>query len=583
MINVDSAYRNACDDPNRVSYVIAKYGLYNKEAKGDISNVEGNSQKFSNVNKTYNEIKDTNFNYISCEPNRVKLNGSFYFVNNKNKENVNENIAYWSDKLSNEQGLFVGGNPKIIYIMSTEVELSDLTLYFQELCSEFKVTYYLNNVVVATKHVTNNTFLVPSTEGASAVSETKFNKLEIEFIKTGEPYRYIKFNEIDFGTINKFDSRDILDFDIIDELSNDSSELSSNSLNLRVRSENGEFDILNPNNKLKLLQEKQEITIHYYLKVGQAFREVPLGTFLLKKFSLDKDSLNIEAYDDTYFMNQLYYGSKFYNNVEITTILKDLFNYFNYTNYDIDKELTGIKLTGYIPIVEMREALRIIVEAGGCVVSKTRYGITKIFKTYDSTTKVFNRRLIFTESPQRNLFNNSIDMVKYSYDNVIENHEVYKADIEKPKDNIIIQFSDYPILEGTLEKAEISNDYDIVKSYATSCIINVKKPNTRVILKASYVKPTRIVISKRKSKVIGIEDYAISKVDNTLITESNVDSVAEWKLSRSEIRYVFDTPVVPYIEVGDTCKYETKYNTTNNFIVTRAEFGKSIIQNMEGE
>ena len=79
MINVSQAYKDACESNNRQSYVIAKYGAYNKNAKGQISSVVSNSQEFSNIYKTYNEIKITNFNYISCEPDRVKLNNSFYF------------------------------------------------------------------------------------------------------------------------------------------------------------------------------------------------------------------------------------------------------------------------------------------------------------------------------------------------------------------------------------------------------------------------------------------------------------------------------------------------------------------------
>lgn len=638
MINVSEAYKQACESGQRQSYVIAKYGLYDKKAKGNISNVASDSQLFSNIDKTYNEIKDTNYNYISCEPNRVKLNGSFYFINDKEKPNASENLAYWSYNLSNEDGYFsqnqesyyvenetlyienaslendtlylinetvedntlvlnstspistfsirsttptTNTNPKIVYTFSSDITFSEITLYFQEVCEEFNVYYYSNDTLIATRKVTNNNSLKPTTQGASTLNSTNtFNKLEIEFIKTKYPYRYVKFNEIDFGVLQQFTDKQIVDYDIIDELSIDSSELSSNSLDLRIDNSNGDYDILNPKNKLSLLQERQEIAMYHYLKVGNVYKEIPLGTFLVKEFEVSNQALRIEAYDDVYFMNKIYYGSLYYQNEEVTKILEDLFKYFNYTKYEIDSELQGIKLTGYIPNVEFREALRLIAEASGCVVSKTRYGITYIFKTYDPISKVFNRKIIDKEKPSRNLFNNVIDIVEYNYTNVLENQEVYNATLEQGTHTIL--FNKLPIIEGTLIKGEENENYSILNTYATSCIIKVLRP-TNVKLKATIVSQESIVKRFKKSENISFDEYAITKINNKLITTNNSQNVAQWKLGRGDIKYNFDTPLIPYIEVGDTCQYVTRFNTKNTFIPTRLEFSKSIIQKIEGE
>ena len=79
------------------------------------------------------------------------------------------------------------------------------------------------------------------------------------------------------------------------------------------------------------------------------------------------------------------------------------------------------------------------------------------------------------------------------------------------------------------------------------------------------------------------KDYAITKVDNHLITKENLQEIANWKLSRGAIKYNFETLTIPYLEVGDTCEYQTKYNSKNTFIPTRIEFSKSILQSIEGE
>ena len=579
MINVSQAYKDACESNNRQSYVIAKYGAYNKNAKGQISSVVSNSQEFSNIYKTYNEIKTTNFNYISCEPDRVKLNNSFYFINDKTKSNTNENIAYWSEDLSSSVGAI---NNKITFTLSEKILFTDITLYFQEVCKAFRVNYYNDNVLVATRNVTNNNNLVVTTKGTTTYSENiYFNKLEIEFLETLLPNRYVKLNEIDFGILQTFTDKQIVDYDIIDELSIDSSELSSNSLNLIIDDTNGEYNVLNPNNKLKVLQEQQELTLYHYLKVGNRYQEIPLGTFYLKEFKVSKYGLEMEAYDDIYFMNDIYYGSKFYRNEEVTNILKDLFNYFDYTNYEIDEELQGIKLSGYIPNVEFREALRLIAEASGSVINKTRYGKTYIFKTYDPISKTFTRKLIDKENPVRNLFNNIITILEYNYSNVIENQEIFNGTLSVGKHTII--FGKYPIDQNTIVKGDGSNNnYNIISTYANSCDIEVIQ-ETNVVLLGTHIQPnTTLRTIKKGNSFSEQQDFAIEKINNPLIT-TQYEEIGNWKINRGEIKYDFQTLLLPYIEVGDTCSYKTRFNTTNTFIPTRLQFNKSIMQSIEGE
>ena len=283
---------------------------------------------------------------------------------------------------------------------------------------------------------------------------------------------------------------------------------------------------------------------------------------------------------NTYFMNKVYYGSKFYKDVEVKQILQDLFEYFNYVNYKIDDELNGIKLTGYIPNVEFREALRLICEASCAVINKTRFGETYIFKTYDNVAKNFTRNIIFKENPNRNLFNNVVDVVEYKFGSKTENTEIYNATLPIGKQTIL--FTKFSVDEATIIKGTVNYDYTILEKYSTSCVINVKT-ETNVVLKGTLYNTTSIVKRIVKDENVVFDDYAISKVDNKLITSLNSVGVGQWKLSRNDIKYNFETLQLPYIEVGDTCTYSTKYNTNNVFIPTRIEFSKSIRENIEGE
>lgn len=586
MINVNEEYKKACETSNRQSYFIAKYGKFDKSIKGKISSAYGFGEaNFSNIEKIYNDIKETNYNYITCEPQRVKLDNTFYFMSNKYNSNENEKIAFYNSALSNENGVLPTENQYRIKLTFLEkIRLNDIVLYFQEVCEEMKISFLLtrndtDSTIIYQKIITNNNDLKVAVVVPDEYKNSIYDGIFIDFQKTKEPYRYVKFNEIDFGSFEIFTNDEIKDLSVIDELSIDSSELTSNYLSLTIDDTKGNYNILNPKNKLSLLQEKQEIVLYHYLKVGSTYKEIPLGTFLLKEFKVGKNNLTIEAYDDTYFMNKMFYASKFYNNVEVKEILQDLFTYFNYSNYVIDDELIGLKLTGYIPNVEFREALRIICEASGCVINKTRYGETYIFKTYDPSIKTFDKRLIFEENHTRNLFNNVIDIVEYSFLET-PNQEVYKATLSAGTHTLI--YDNFPILQDTLVKAETNSNYEIVEKYATTCIVKVTN-ETEVVLKATLMKQSTTVKRYKKYENVEYDEYAISKIDNSLVTTNNSNEIANWKLNRGEIKYNFNTLTIPYVEVGDTCKYKTNFGTTNTFIPTRLEFDKTLIQNIEGE
>lgn len=579
MIGVSTGYKQLCETSNRPkSYVIAKYGSFDRTVKAKVKDVTGDKQPFSDFNKLFNEIKATNFNYLSCEPNRLKLGNTLYFIKDKTTPNTNENIAYWSLEMSNQNRVF-STNPTITITFTEKVKFTELVLYFQEVCKKFTVYYYNDSTLVMTRNIGNNTSLVVQTSGSTASQNVTFNKIKIEFIETQEPYRYIKLNEIDFGDYLTYSNDKILDFNIIDEISLDGSELSSNSLVLDIDNTDGEYDILNPNSKLSLLQEKQEISMFHYMYTGAKYEEVALGTFLLKNASVNEQRVKIEAYDQIYFMNDIYYGSRFYKNESVYNILLDLFYFFNFTNFDITSETNDIYLTGYIPNVSFREALRLIVEASCLLVKQTRYGKIHIFRQNTAKVKTFERNYIFKENPSKILSDFILDVKEYNYSNRTENYQIYSSELQASKDNYVITFNQAPILPDTLLKMEENDDYEIISSYASNCVIKVNK-DTTIKLKATLINQN---VSSFNIPSKTTKEYSLKEIDNKLITKNNSSEVYTWKTTKRNIGYDFKFPLVPYVETGDGCYYKTKFNTTNAFTITKLEFSKSILQEIEGK
>lgn len=604
MIPVTERYRLACKLPIRNSYFLLKYGLYDKKAKSKINmNTMPNAQPFSNINQTYDEIKTNTLDYISCEPNRVRLNESFTFIQDKNTIATVQNVGFWSEELSNENGTFEN-NPYLIYYFNNIISFTDLTLYFQDVVSDFNVYYYLVNgldeKLVVTRTIKGNNDLIVQTNDEITISNTiKFNRIKIEFIKTKDPYRFIKFSEVDFGIYRTFTYDEIETIDIIEEFSIDSSELSSNSMNITIKDYNNEYNVLNTNNKLSLLQERQEITAYYYLKVGTIYKEISLGTYLLKNIETGAQELKLECYDDTYFMNKTYYGSLFYKNEKMSKILQDIFTYFNYTNYELAEELDNIRLSGYIPAVEMKEAIRLVAEAGQCVVVKNRYGITRIFKNFDNSVKLFTIGEHEDMVATKNLYDTVVEVIEYNYTLSAEDEEVelYNDTIEKAGtyhilfNSVPLYYDKYKNDFNTLqaEIKDVENKYTITQLSATGCTIVTRYDNQQILLKGLVYTENKKTIRKSKNEETIADENSINTIDNCLITSANSNQVVDWKLSRSDIKYNFNCLLTPYIESGDKCKIQIPFKDKNGnfikkeFIPTNLTFSNSIRQSIEGE
>lgn len=614
MIQVYESYRQANKKTNKDSYIVFKYGNYNKQAQQNINfertKANTNSSDFSNVSKLFND-SNIKYNYISCEPNNVILNGTYCFLLDKTKSNENETISFWSEQLSNTEGEFEAPFPTIKIYFNNSISIADLTIYFEEISKEFTVYYYLDDTIKQSEQITENTKSNVFIDVAN-YADTKINRIEIIFKKMVNANRYVKISRIDFGAIKYFYNEDIKEFEIIEELSIDSSELSSNSLNLTIVNKNGKYDILNPTSELKTLIQRQQISAYHNLKVGNNYVEIPLGTFLLKEATTNDTNLNIVAYDSIYFLdNKTYYGSPFYVNSRANKVLEDLFNYFEYTNYVIEDDLSEIALYGFIRNVEFREALRLILEASCCVANVDRYGRIYIFKiktkTYEQKVnetweqreeiaQEFSRDIITNDMPNQNLYNNAIEINVYNYDlaEQVSEQELYNSNLESG--TYTIEFEKTPVLPSSLKIESytiadnpvlIKNNAIILQNSATTCIIQVESKST-VIIKGVYIPYQNFTYKSTPQE--GTEDYSIETIDNPLISKNayqyesyQYEKIKEWKLSRRDIKYNFDTNTTPYIELGDTCEYDTNYNEKKPFTVTTISFTNGSKQNIGGE
>lgn len=605
MLDVSNDFKKACKAKTREGYLSIQYGLFNSKLKSLISISHSNEEPFSNTQNLYDDITISK-SYISCEPNRVVLDGSYFFIVDKTKPNNDQNIAYWSLDVSGEAGYFIEDNPDITFSFSEPVAFTNLIIYFKEIAEEFDVIYSLNNNVVASIKVSNNNSLTYQTKFKNITS--KIDEIRIMFVKTKEPFRSIKINEINFGEINLFQNTDIQDIDIINEASLDNNDIIYNSANITIIDKNNDFDILNPNNKLSILKPQSNLIITYYLKVNGIYQSIPLGTFAVDKLTNENKRLKISSYDPTYFINKIYTNSKMYMSQTIDVILKDLFNFYNIVNYKIDDALTHTSINGYIPCVSLREALRLICESQNAFVYVDAYGTINVKAIQDTSVNQFNKNDDISYKELDNI--QQVKITKYNYSItpiVITTKEIFNSSDTLQIGTHILQFSELPVrsistitinsTEYIKDTTSFNNVAKIVNLSATSVTLELKINANTLSIKGSVINNTTSTELYQSTNY----DEETSKLktisDNPLIDFINVSKVAHRFLNLGNLKYTISHLSLPYIELGDLCTLDTGYTThetsggesftsikvIKKFNISKTEFTKSIKETLEGK
>ena len=267
-----------------------------------------------------------------------------------------------------------------------------------------------------------------------------------------------------------------------------------------------------------------------------------------------------------------------YNNENLVNILRDLFEYFNYVNYDLsDIENENILLTGYIPNVTFREALRLIVEASKCCVFKNKLGLTKIVyfgNVNDESILSLANYEIFNDNPVKNLYNNVVDIISHVY-NEYKNEIVYNAQLEPGIYNIL--YNNYPCINAEI----VDGDGIILKQFATGCQIEVNS-SSKIIIKADVynINKTRYRINKDVNATY--DEYAIREIDNPLIT-TQYQEIAMWKLNKNSLTKNLEIMNIPTLELGDTITYEYNKGKTIDIKLTNLNYTNSIRMYIKGE
>lgn len=442
--------------------------------------------------------------YGTFELNQFILDGSKSVL----PENPN-NIAFWSAALSKD-GCTFETNPKITITFKEQHTSAAITLYFEdEPPAELKITWY---TIAGTKLITE-TFYPDSLIYVCNNQVQNYGKIEIEFVRTSFPQRYIKLQYILYGKYIVWDKDMIQTAKMQEDIDVTSASLSINEADISIVDMNNDFDAENENGAWKSVQKTQEVTLSEFNNGNM----IPMGAFFIDDFSFSKNIAKFKLIDVVGLLDKYtFYDGQVYNNVRAEVILNAIFATAGIKKYTIDEEVGNILLSGYLAIQTCRKALQQVCFACGAVADDSRSDTIKVYKPdrYVKSTVGTDRKFNGNTkvSLEKYISGVNIEMKNYALEE--KNSDIYKKTL--PAGDTKITFSS-PYLPSSIT-ASVGTLKEVKTNYL---IINMPDAGQCQITGIKYANTT-FSYEKRVDKIEAGETENIKKYSGCTIYNADI-------------------------------------------------------------
>lgn len=240
---------------------------------------------------------------------------------------------------------------------------------------DFDLVYYRVGAEIARDEVRgNNTWQFTST-----VDVKRYDQMILTVYSTSHPYRRIRLLEDIPGIYIEFSEGEVVSLTLAQEVDVYSNELVTSEIDLVVQNTVKLLDILNPSGWERYLQRHQPVDLYLDMVFPDESREsVHLGYWELSTWKANNSSLEaqftvrdpIDKLTRNRFIKGIYPTAA----RSLYDLAVEVFQDAGVTHYIIDDSLKNVKTTARLPIGTHKEVLRVIAQAGRCVVVPTPDG-----------------------------------------------------------------------------------------------------------------------------------------------------------------------------------------------------------------
>lgn len=428
MQKVSDAYRKELEKPVvGAAKLDVTLSVVDEDAASGAQNVSEGEAYWSGVESALAQEGAQKRSYATFEPGRWKADGTLRIADEPGGALLTE--GYVSEELSGADGRF-SAPPVLALEFESPVSVPALTFRFDqtagEWCSQMTVTAWKGQSQLVQRQV-----LPTAVEHQELVQIDRFDRLEIRFEATSQPFRRARLSRLMFGMELVFSQNELteatqtMEVDPIGRrLPTGEFSFSAVNVNLLTGAQNGLYDPDNPQGIWKYFEQRNPITVRYgqqltggmlwgdaaalewadlaagsWLELYQGgFVEwMPGGRFYLTgqpaveglyaKFSAT-DALGL--LDGTYYKG-IWDGAA-HNLWELATaVLEDADlprRREDEAPWALWEGLKEITTTAPLPVTQHRECLQLIAHAGGCLLYADREGVIRIEPDQSAQTGV---------------------------------------------------------------------------------------------------------------------------------------------------------------------------------------------------
>lgn len=519
--------------------VSIKYGDIAPEAKESFIPTASES-----AFNTLSQLRQYNLNFYNyanpCELYQTVLDGTAQAFPSVPE---NANLGLWSEQISNDDGIF---KTPINLILTSEGLYSS---------SGFTFTFDKHNQIYPT-HI--NIHWYRNVEGSetdlgeadfypdSAIYFCKnrveyYNKVIIKFTALNMPKNRLKLNVIDYGMGTFFYGDELRNIKIIQEIDPISSEITINTT---------DFILDVKNDMIYSFQEKQPLTTYFNGKIIST-------TFVKSAKKRAKFLWDIKSEDYIGLMDSIPYYGGIYTNARAVDVLDDIFK-VSKVPYMIDEVFENIKISGYIPYTNCRNALMQVAFAIQAAVDTSNSEVVKVFVLDDEIKQTIPlNRIMQGQNFDDEETITGVEVVLHTYKPTAETVDAYDANQSGTGQNIFVKFNE------PLHNLSITNG-EIVSHGTNYAVINA---NENCVLTGQKYEHTTQTRRKNNSVILANEiEKIISIGDATLVSVSNIDNVLEKCYNWITKTNIINLKIIEgkHISYGNSISYGTyKYGTFN--------------------
>lgn len=448
------------------TYCKAEMKFIDVTALSDASPSTDDNQSIGNIELF--EAEHLQEDYGTTELNQFVLSGEKSIL-----PDAPEDIAFWSEEQSRDDCTF-NSNPKLLIRFTSQHSSAGITLYFED---DYPVELMITWYTVSGIKLISKTFYPDSLVYVCNNPVQNYGRIEIEFIRTAYPKRYVKLQYILYGKYIVWDKDMIKTGKVQEDIDVTSATIPINKADLSIVDVNNDFDIGNEDGAWKSIQKTQEVNLTEY-RGGEG---IPIGAFYVDDFSFSKNVATFKLIDGVGLMDKYtFYGGRIYENETAGAILQAVFAAAGITKYSIADDVAKICLSGYLGIQTCRKALQRVCFACGAVADDSRSDTIKVYKPdrYVSSTVGLNRKFNGNSKVALDKYVSGVSIECKNYTLEDQTSDIYKGFLQAGDTRITFSgpyLQDSVTATAGIIKVVKTNYMVIHMDSARECVITGKK------------------------------------------------------------------------------------------------------------